>query len=174
MKKTILLLLLCVTAFGCKKAVEGCNDPNAINYNPDAEKNNGTCIYKKEISQSQLDAVTTYLKTVTDTVTAHGDSTTIKDIYASDTHIHEGTLFVKKTYQKVGGLRGNLLKIHAMYKQPTGYYTEGKDWEYFELTPDTSVHKNGVLPTDATKRGKIGMCGSCHTIAPGSDGLFVQ
>jgi hypothetical protein len=35
--------LLCFTA--CKKKIKGCTDPNALNYNPDAEESDGNCQY---------------------------------------------------------------------------------------------------------------------------------
>ena len=46
MKYRLLLLFLAILAFGlqsCKKE-EGCTDPNACNYNPEAEVNDGSCI----------------------------------------------------------------------------------------------------------------------------------
>jgi len=43
-----LVLALCasITAVSCKK--EGCKDPEAINYNEDAKKDDGTCEYEEE------------------------------------------------------------------------------------------------------------------------------
>ena len=43
MKKFIYLLIFCFSIFSCKK--KGCTDPSAINFNPDATKDNGTCEY---------------------------------------------------------------------------------------------------------------------------------
>ena len=46
---TALLLLGLILVFsGCKKE-EGCTDPAAINYNPEAEKDDGSCTYSEEI-----------------------------------------------------------------------------------------------------------------------------
>lgn len=40
----IALLVVCGLS-SCKKDVEGCRDPQALNYNPDATKDDGTCEY---------------------------------------------------------------------------------------------------------------------------------
>ncbi len=40
----IILSLLILTTYSCKKE-EGCTDPAAINFNPEAEKNDGSCLY---------------------------------------------------------------------------------------------------------------------------------
>jgi hypothetical protein len=40
---TIFSILLCFSA--CKKKIKGCTDPNALNYNPDAEESDGNCQY---------------------------------------------------------------------------------------------------------------------------------
>lgn len=41
------LFLLCIVAIlsACDTSTRGCTDPNAPNYNPDAEKTDGSCIY---------------------------------------------------------------------------------------------------------------------------------
>ena len=42
--KVLVLVILCsVVITGCKK--KGCMDPSATNYNPEAEKDNGSCEY---------------------------------------------------------------------------------------------------------------------------------
>lgn len=53
MKKLNSLLFLALTAVllsltSCKKE-EGCTDPNATSYNPEAEVDNGTCTYEGEV-----------------------------------------------------------------------------------------------------------------------------
>lgn len=47
MKKLLSLILIAsLVLVSCKK--EGCTDSQATNYNPDAEKNDGTCLYDEE------------------------------------------------------------------------------------------------------------------------------
>ncbi len=41
----LLLLALVITLYACSKSNEGCTDPRATNYSPDAEKDDGTCSY---------------------------------------------------------------------------------------------------------------------------------
>jgi len=55
--------LVCLTA--CKKKIKGCTDPNALNYNPEAEESDGNCQYATD---------TTILFSVTD----NGSTTTVE------------------------------------------------------------------------------------------------
>jgi hypothetical protein len=50
MKKVIFLLILSVgvSTMSCRKT-EGCTDKNASNYNPDADKENNSCVYKGQL-----------------------------------------------------------------------------------------------------------------------------
>ncbi len=51
MKRTILLLLFTPLPFLFDACVQkGCTDENAINYDPDANDNDGSCVYKKDFS----------------------------------------------------------------------------------------------------------------------------
>lgn len=55
MKNIFTILLLTVLAFGgtsCKK--EGCTNSGACNYDPDAEKDDGTCINKGQVTFWQI------------------------------------------------------------------------------------------------------------------------
>ncbi|MDC0201835.1 hypothetical protein OAJ56_01180 [Flavobacteriales bacterium] len=45
----LLLLSLSVTFISCEKE-PGCMDPNSLTYNPDAKKDDGTCIYAYDIA----------------------------------------------------------------------------------------------------------------------------
>lgn len=52
MKSTMKLLtagmLIAIIFTGCTKEREGCTDSNAKNFDPNAEKNDGSCVYKKK------------------------------------------------------------------------------------------------------------------------------
>ena len=50
MRSALWLALLALLAMptACKKNTEGCTDPNAINYNPDATEDNNSCVYPVE------------------------------------------------------------------------------------------------------------------------------
>lgn len=52
MKKKALFLVGCVLmlvfTWGCETGVEGCTDPNSINYNPNATKSDGSCNYPSQ------------------------------------------------------------------------------------------------------------------------------
>lgn len=46
MKKLSVILLLFIIAVSCKKEIEGCTNPQAANYNIEAEIDNGSCTIK--------------------------------------------------------------------------------------------------------------------------------
>ena len=46
----LILLSLSVTFSSCKKE-PGCMDPNSMTYNPDAKKDDGSCVYAYDIAQ---------------------------------------------------------------------------------------------------------------------------
>lgn len=43
-----IVCLLATLSTGCKKDVSGCTDPNSVNYNPDANIDNGLCEYARD------------------------------------------------------------------------------------------------------------------------------
>ena len=45
MKRLLVFVFAVVLLGSCRKNTDGCTDPNAINYNPDAVADNGGCIY---------------------------------------------------------------------------------------------------------------------------------
>lgn len=80
MKKytSILLVLLVVGFVSCKK--EGCTDEGASNYNPDAKKDDGSCVFPEvEISFTSPEAHTTY--GLNDTVHIHGSVSYVEEMH---------------------------------------------------------------------------------------------
>ena len=180
------LLLLCVLLFVSCKKESGCNDPNAVNFSPDAEKNDGSCRYPLTISQIQFDTVSTNRLKIYNGFQPSIDSSfghapgvpdptkTIREIFGN-VHpvLQKGDLVVKKVYARDSlGNKGLLLKIFAMYKQEPGYFAAGGDWEYFVLD-STQANPNGQLSAQAT-RGKLEYCSTCHRAATGNDFLFYR
>jgi hypothetical protein len=108
-----------------------------------------------------------------------GDST-IRDVFAairrdSTGEISVGSMIAKRVYRKnASGNRDTLAAVFVMYKQPKGYFSEGKDWEFMVL-PGSSVNNlnpNGQVRL-AQERGKMTFCSNCHK-AGRKDFLFLQ
>jgi hypothetical protein len=110
-----------------------------------------------------------------------GDSTTLRDIYddrITSSAIAPGMVVAKRIYSKnASGQKDTLQKIYIMFKQPSGYYPEGGDWEYAEIPANSSTNyttnPNGLL-SGAAQRGKLSTCASCHKNAAGNDFLFYR
>jgi hypothetical protein len=186
------LAALAVFGFSACSSESGCTDPAAINYNPDAEKSAGRCSYPVSIDQtlyslSPLPGGEIGLtgQTFGETTVTHdgaGSLTpdqTIRDIFCNvgnTAPIRPGDFVVKKTYAKTpSGGRGILLGITTMIKQPEGYFPQGGDWEYLSMTTVgvDSLNPNGVL-SQATVRGKLVDCATCHAKAGGANFLFFR
>jgi hypothetical protein len=45
----LILAFLSVTTYSCRKDIYGCMDPNSVNYDATATKDNGTCAYDSDI-----------------------------------------------------------------------------------------------------------------------------
>jgi len=54
--KKFFLIALVIFATACSKE-EGCTDPYAVNYNPDAEISNGTCYYPRDYFLGSYDVL---------------------------------------------------------------------------------------------------------------------
>ena len=54
MKKLLIAPIFALFLFSCEKHIHGCIDPLAINYNPKASCNDGSCVYSedRQISKS--------------------------------------------------------------------------------------------------------------------------
>jgi hypothetical protein len=62
MRCLILIFLVGLSFAGCKKEIEGCTDPDATNFNPNATVNNGSCNYRygcTDINADNFDAYAT-------------------------------------------------------------------------------------------------------------------
>ena len=82
---TNLLIVVMVVSMaglmGCKKDVSGCTDPAGINYNPDANVENGTCQYIGEVTFWQSGSPSYGITTVY----VNGVSSSITSDYSSGT-----------------------------------------------------------------------------------------
>ncbi len=77
MKKNLIVTIIVTTMFvmfGCQK--EGCTDSDALNYDSDAKKDNGTCVYPVAEPDSRDQYVGIYL--VTDSTFMMGDFYEVK------------------------------------------------------------------------------------------------
>ncbi len=177
---------------GCKNegfGGKGCNDPNALNYNPNASADDGSCAYYIEITQADLDSV---VRPIASRLTgdflgisqshdgrSNPGNTTIRDIFSNVSRndvIRPGSVFTKRVYEKDS--TGRLLVTFAMIKQEIGYFPAGGDFEYIVMpaadTVDYLAHPNGVLPPKGPTRGTLGTaCANCHSNG-GSDFLFIR
>lgn len=185
----LIIGIYCSFFIGCGKK-EGCRDPNAVNYDPDAEAESGSCVYPLNLTQAGLDASNTLAQarltgaflnlSLAHNGTPQNGEATIRDIFMNQMPnevIQPGTIFTKRVYEKDSlGNYGKLLMTFAMLKQPVGYYTAGGDYEYVVMPYDSTVnytlHPNGILPASNTAmRGKMAFCANCHSNA-GTDYVF--
>jgi hypothetical protein len=85
----LILLASVFVSQGCKKDSEGCTDKNALNYNADATKDDGSCEYSSE--NKPTFTFTRSSKTVT------VEGTTQRDVkfYADTTYFLKGFVYVK-------------------------------------------------------------------------------
>jgi hypothetical protein len=190
-------LLFCLPVMCLLCACEpeaGCTDPAAPNFTNEAGIDDGSCQFEVNISQAQLNEVLTpYRVDITGTALA-GDITiphiltnpfitdpdsTYRDILTTGAinlggDIPQGTIIVKRIYlTNPDGTKGARSNTYVMIKQYPGYYPEGRDWEFaaikYTSLNDYTRFPNGILG-DATFRGKVALCGTCHGIE--ADGVF--
>jgi len=188
----VICLIMITLLFACSKK-EGCTNATATNYDPDAKKDNGSCTFvvnANPFTQAQLDAVTMSIDTgftgnsfvgaIAHDGTENPNTSTIRDVFASvskTSTINTVAIISKRIYKKGSmGQRDTLRAVTIMVKQPSGYFSEGGDWEYILIPIDgstnLSTNSNGLL-SKAMVRGKLnGECSSCHYKATGGDFLF--
>lgn len=143
------------------------------------------------VTQSQLDASTNLIATVTGGSMAHAGplasnpDSTIREVFSSETSLDgdhaRGLIVTKNTYKKnADGSKGDLLLSFAMIKREAGYDDDNENWEYIVNAAsdevDYDAHPFGMLPdvgnTDA--RGQLSSCVACHAGAGGGDYLFIN
>jgi hypothetical protein len=89
----VLVLLVGVTLPSCKKK-EGCTDPTSLNYDPDAEENDGSCLYSDAADNStQYDETVNGNETIV-TVTDQGEGSGTMTWTNDKTWVLNGLVFV--------------------------------------------------------------------------------
>lgn len=190
--KLIFVILLSILSGGiwsCSQK-EGCTRSSAINFDKDAEKDNGSCIDFIDLDQNLVDITNVQYPKIHSGVfitnqdggpvdtfrVVHGGKgkisadSTVRVFYTNfdidSRNAKPGDVIIKKVYRKnfQTGLQdtSKLLGVTAMFKQNQGYWPEGGDWEYIVIpsTSITSKNPNGVLPP-TTEITKRGKLKSC-------------
>jgi hypothetical protein len=187
MKRMIARLLfglwLVFLMLGCKKnEYYGCDDPSALNYDPTGKAKRELCRYPMELTQNILNNTRKQRgddrrgcsTNTTDRLRAcfaetdknvSADSSLRKhyvNYVPISAPIQPGIMVTQHLYH---ARTKKLVSVYGMFKQPTGYFPEGGDWEYVILDPATvkdSTRKNGILPPTGILRGKLAQCAICH------------
>jgi hypothetical protein len=109
--KYLFIGLVAITAASCGK--EGCKDPSATNYDPDAKKDDGSCIYPEAqliISSPESDAMYALGDEVqitaqaTHTESMHGwelflvNTSTGDTVHSADAHVHGTVLNISSSW----------------------------------------------------------------------------
>ena len=163
------LLLAALT--GCAR--RGCTDERSVNFDAEAQVDDGSCVQPFALSQAQLNAISTRVAANVTGNTLGGTFTvphiltdgsltstleTYRDIYSTRTTLTPpgpegypvGTVYVKRMHDRntVTGAYGARRNTYIMVKQYAGYYPEGGDWQYYAIPqnlPDTS-NVNATFP----------------------------
>lgn len=116
------MLLLFATLIACKK--EGCTDPNATNYDPNAKKDDGSCIQPTNNSNNNNNNNTSYTRYLNYTI--DGNAVTSANFFLSQTVSSE------HQFQGYVGASGSFpdMVIYLDYAIATGSYniTSGFDF----------------------------------------------
>lgn len=158
-------VILTLLSVGCKK--EGCTAETAVNYDEDAKKDDGSCIYEYIADDETFANFMSWPNDVTNTgadpslggAHAGNDSTVTRHIYFKDGQdpvdgaYPDGTMIVKHTTNHAGSLD----EYTAMVKRGNDFDTDGGNWEYFMLNADGTIALRG-----AGSEVMNGMCQGCH------------
>jgi hypothetical protein len=150
---------------------EGCTDADALNYDEEAKKDDGSCVLEFVADDATFSGWSSWTKGVEHTgadpslggAHAGNDSNSVRTVYwkssaaAVNGEYPLGTVILKQT------VLGDGSKVFTgMAKRGNGYDSDGNDWEYFMLNAD------GTIADDGASRGAdlfSGMCKSCHNFA---------
>ncbi len=149
------LILLIIGVIACKK--EGCTDPNATNYDPNAKKDDGSCIQPTNTNNNNTTSYTQYLN-----YTLDGNAVTSANFFLSQTVSSE------HQFQGYVGASGSFpdMVIYLDYAIATGTYsiTSGFDFssqvQYLATSNFSDIYKaignSGTLTvTKHDQSGKI-------------------
>ncbi len=167
MKNTTLFLvsiLLGIALFTSSCSKEGCTDPDALNYDPDAKTSSGDCIYPDNKQQF--------------TLTRSGNTVTVEGISEADFRFYEDTTYVLKgfVYVRSGGIltidAGTVIKGDKdskgslIIERGSKIIAEG-------TAAKPIVFTSGEAPGDRDYGdwGGLIVCGNAPTNLPGNEGL---
>ncbi len=198
MPRYFLLILALSGALLSACAREGCTDPRSSTYDPEAQRDNGTCVLPYALTQAELNAINTRSLANITGVSFGGANTiphiltdgtltspnqTYRDIYTNRPGLTGefplGSIIVKRMHDRntTTGAYGRRRNTYIMVKQYPGYYPEGGDWQYIAI-PQTadSATVNPIWPNGrliaAAFDGKVALCADCHRNAAGGRFVF--
>lgn len=136
--KYILISFFAVAAVSCGK--EGCKDPSATNYDPDAKKDDGSCVYPQAqliISSPQQDAMfglgdeVQIAAQATHTESMHGwellliNTSTGDTVLTEDAHVHGTTINISTSWVNNVEVHSDMeLKIAVELDHAGSYLTQ--------------------------------------------------
>jgi len=170
-------LLMVLGTTSCNK--EGCTNENALNYDSEAKKDDGSCELEYIADDQTFANWSSWTQGAQHTGAdpslggAHGgnDSSAVRTVYwkESQTPVDGiyplGTVIIKQTELSDGST-----VLTGMVKRGDKYDASGGDWDYFMLNSD------GTIADDGAARGSDlmnGMCKSCHAFAD-TDFIFTD
>lgn len=173
----IFALALMAGMSACKK--EGCKDPNALNYDSDANDDDGTCVYANNGGQTVEIGGQTY-HVITGTVTGTETLTNDKRWYISGGYFVSGTLNIEAgteiyaaddgTTPFIAVQRDGMIYANGTASQPivmttiktvTGGAAAG-DWGGIVVNGNGEINICGSIPCEAEGEGGSGVYGGSN------------